>query len=57
MILRYLLYFIAIILIVGWVLGFFVWPHKGYVIHILAVFAIISLVLGLTRKVSNDQMP
>jgi hypothetical protein len=54
MILRNLLFFIAILLILGWVLGYFVWPHEGNVIHILAVLALISLVLGLTRKNSND---
>ncbi|MFI5195530.1 MAG: lmo0937 family membrane protein [Chitinophagales bacterium] len=54
MILRNLLFFIAILLIIGWVLGVFVWPHPGYLIHTLAVFAIIALVLGLTRKVGKD---
>lgn len=54
MILRNLLFFIATILIIGWVLGYFVWPHKGYVIHTLAVLALISLILGLTRKPTRD---
>jgi uncharacterized protein DUF5670 len=54
MILRNLLFFIAILLIIGWILGFFVWRHEGNIIHILAVLAVVSLVLGLTRKSTND---
>jgi hypothetical protein len=54
MILRNLLFFIAILLIIGWVLGFLVWKHDGHAIHILAVLAIISLVLALTRKPDTD---
>jgi uncharacterized protein DUF5670 len=54
MIFRNLLFFIAILLLIGWVLGFFVWRHEGHAIHILIVLAIISLVLGLTRKGGND---
>ncbi len=53
MILRTLLYIIAVILILGWVLGFFVW-HAGPLIHILAVFALISLLLGISRKDGID---
>ena len=54
MILRNLLFFIAIMLIIGWVLGVFVWPHPGYLIHILAALAVISLILALTRKPGKD---
>ena len=54
MILRNLLYFIAILLIIGWVLGFLVWKHEGHTIHILAVLAVISLVLAITRKPTKD---
>jgi len=54
MILRNLLYFIAIILIIGWALGVFVWQHEGKLIHILAVLAVISLVLAVTRKPEKD---
>ncbi len=50
MILRNLLFFIAILLIIGWILGVFVWKHEGNVIHILAVLAVVSFILGLTRK-------
>lgn len=54
MVLRNLLFFIAILLIIGWVLGVFVWSHEGKVIHIMAVLAFISLVLAFTRKVDHD---
>ncbi len=54
MILRNLLFFIAISLIIGWVLVVFVWPHDGQVKHLLAVLAVISVILGLTRKTDSD---
>jgi len=54
MILRNLLFFIAIILIIGWVLAFFVWKHEGHAIHILLALAIISFILALTRKSEID---
>ncbi|WP_152527436.1 lmo0937 family membrane protein [Indibacter alkaliphilus] len=41
-----LLYLIAIILIIGWVFGFFVYSVGG-LIHILLVLAIISILLRL----------
>jgi Family of unknown function (DUF5670) len=44
-----LLYLIAVILIIGWILGFFVYSAGG-VIHILLVIAIIALVLGVIRR-------
>jgi Family of unknown function (DUF5670) len=46
---RSLLYLIAVILIIGWILGFFVYSAGG-VIHILLVIAIISLLLGVIRR-------
>jgi hypothetical protein len=49
MILRSLLYIIAVILILGWAISFFVWK-PGPLIHILAVVAVIFFLLGLTRK-------
>jgi len=49
MVLRSLLYIIAVILVIGWLLGFFVW-HAGHLIHILLVFGVISLLIGLFRK-------
>lgn len=50
---RSLLYIIAIILIIGWILGAFVYS-AGAIIHILLVLAVISLLLGLIRKGSVD---
>lgn len=46
---RSLLYLIAVILVVGWVLGFFVWNASG-LIHILLLLAVISLLLGIIRR-------
>ena len=46
---RSILYLIAVILIIGWLLGFFVYSAGG-LIHILIVLAVISLVLGLMRS-------
>jgi hypothetical protein len=46
---RSILYLIAVILIIGWLLGFFVYSAGG-LIHILIVLAIVSLLLGLIRR-------
>ncbi len=46
---RSLLYIIALILVIGWALGAFVW-NAGSIIHILLVLAIISLLLGVIRR-------
>ena len=56
MVLRNLLYFIAILLFIGWILGFWVWQHEGHMVHIMLVLAIISLVLALvtSRKGGKD---
>ncbi len=43
---RSILYLIALIMIIGWLLGAFVWT-AGKLIHILLVLAVISLLLGL----------
>jgi len=45
---RSLLYIIAVILIIGWILGAFVYS-AGSIIHILLVLAIVSLLLGFIR--------
>ena len=44
-----LLYLIAVILIIGWVLGFFVFHVGGGLIHILLVIAIIAVLLRIIR--------
>jgi hypothetical protein len=48
-IMRSLLYIIAVILIIGWLLGVFYWSATG-LIHILIVLAIIALLLGIIRR-------
>jgi tryptophan-rich sensory protein len=47
---RSLLYLIAVILIIGWILGFFVYPVGGGLIHILLVIAVIAIILGVIRR-------
>ncbi|HEX3008628.1 MAG TPA: lmo0937 family membrane protein [Bacteroidales bacterium] len=41
-------YVIAIVLLIIWVIGFFIYP-TGYLIHIVLVTAIVAVVLGLLR--------
>ncbi|WP_299211491.1 lmo0937 family membrane protein [uncultured Dokdonia sp.] len=43
---RSLLYIIAVILVIGWALGFFVYSVGG-LIHILLVIAVIAVLLRL----------
>lgn len=52
-IMRSILYIIAVILIIGWLLGVFVYSLKG-LIHILIILAVISLLLGLIRRGGAD---
>ncbi|HEX3384087.1 MAG TPA: lmo0937 family membrane protein [Mucilaginibacter sp.] len=44
-----ILYIIAVVLLIGWALGVFVYSLTG-LIHVLLVIAIISIVLGLIRR-------
>jgi hypothetical protein len=44
-----LLYIIAVILIIGWLLGVFYFSATG-LIHILIVIAVIALLLGIIRR-------
>lgn len=46
---RTILYILAVILIVGWLLGVFAWGATG-LIHILIVLAIISILFGIIRR-------
>lgn len=46
---RSLLYLIAVILIIGWLVGFFVYSAAG-LIHVLLILAVISLILGLIQR-------
>ncbi len=43
-----ILYLIAVILVIGWALGFFVF-HLGSIIHALLVIAVIVVLLRLIR--------
>lgn len=43
-----MLYLIAVILLIGWLLGFFVFS-AGSIIHILLVIAIIAILLRLIQ--------
>ena len=43
---RSLLYIIAVVLVIGWALGFFVYSANG-LIHILLVIAVIAILLRL----------
>ena len=44
-----LLYLIAVILVIGWAFGFFVYDAGG-IIHILLVIAVIAIILGVIRR-------
>jgi len=44
-----LLYIIAVILIIGWAVGFFGY-HAGGIIHILLVIAIIAILLKVINR-------
>lgn len=46
---RSLLYIVAVVLIIGWFLGFFYFSVGG-IIHILLIIAIIALLLGIIRR-------
>jgi len=50
---RSLLYIIAVVLVIGWALGLFVYS-AGYLIHILLVLAVVALLLGFIRRGSID---
>jgi hypothetical protein len=45
---RSLLYIVAVLLVIGWAIGFFAYS-AGSVIHILLVIAIIAIVLNVIR--------
>lgn len=45
---RSILYVIAVILVIGWLLGVFVYS-VGSLIHILLIFAVISILISLIK--------
>lgn len=53
-VMRSILYLIAVILIVGWIFGYFVGNVGSGLIHILLVLAVISLLLGVIRRGTVD---
>ncbi len=44
-----LLYIIAVILVIGWILGFFVFHVGGGIIHVLLVIAIIAAITAFNK--------
>jgi hypothetical protein len=45
---RAFLYIIAVLLIIGWALGFFAF-HAGYLIHLLLVLAVIAILVRIIK--------
>jgi hypothetical protein len=43
-------YGFAAILFIAWILGFAVFHVAGFLIHLLLIFAVVSLVLQLVRR-------
>jgi uncharacterized membrane protein len=46
---RTILYIIAVVMIIGRLLGFFVFS-AGYLIHVIIIFAVISILISLIRR-------
>jgi hypothetical protein len=46
---RNFLYILAVLFLIGWVLGVFVWSAPA-IIHILILLAIISALFGVIRR-------
>lgn len=46
---RSILYIIAVVLVIGWLLGWTVYGATG-LIHVLLVIAVVSLLLGVIRR-------
>jgi hypothetical protein len=44
-----ILYIVAVLLVIGWALGVFVYSVTG-LIHVLLVIALIAVVLGLIKR-------
>lgn len=44
-----LLYILAVILVIGWAIGFFAF-NAGGLIHVLLVIAVIALILNFIRR-------
>jgi len=46
---RSILYIVAVLLVIGWLIGFLGYAAGG-IIHILLVLAVISVLLGIIQK-------
>jgi hypothetical protein len=46
---RSILYLVAVILVIGWLIGFFAYSVGG-IIHVLLILAIVSVLLGVIRR-------
>lgn len=46
---RSILYLVAVVLVIGWILGFFVYSAPA-LIHLLLIIAVVSLLLGVIRR-------
>ncbi len=46
---RSILYLIALVLVIGWLIGISM-HTAGYLIHILLVLAVVSLLLGVIKR-------
>ena len=46
---RSILYLVAVILVIGWLLGVFVYSAAG-LIHVLLVLAVVSLLLAIIQR-------
>ncbi len=46
---RSILYIIGVLLVIGWILGVFVW-NAPHLIYILLILAIVSFLLGVIKK-------
>lgn len=49
---RNILYIIAVLLVIGWIVGFFGF-HLGGIIHILLVIAVIMILLRIIKEASR----
>ncbi|MFA6200325.1 MAG: lmo0937 family membrane protein [Bacteroidales bacterium] len=49
-----LIYIIAVVLVVGWVVGFFAF-HLGGLIHILLVIAVIAILLRIIQEATTKR--
>jgi hypothetical protein len=45
---RSILFLVALLLLIGWAVGFFAYS-VGYMIHILLVLAVISILIGIIK--------